>query len=291
MQKLAVVPLLLASVALAGCGTSNPSGQAQASASASASASAPGTMPVTAATAVTGTVTVPNPPSPITPQATLELSLVDVTQQPGVVVNKQDYAPPQFPQAFRIPFSADAINAKDLYVVQAKMVDGDRTYSLQMPPPVLTRGQAAKVDLALTVEPTAGEKMLLDFENAKRQMGGMSVKNGTAAKIGESRSWQVFSDAQGVKFIIEQVDQTGNGFTKTEYAFRNDLPWVVVETHMPKQDAPATSISRAGWDDNGTLVLKDQVNGSKTTTLSPAAARALRQQAESELKRLGGKTH
>lgn len=291
MRKLVVAPLSVAVAALllAGCGTSEQSGTS-ASAAASSAAPAQTAMPVSAATAVTGTVTLGSQGIAVTPQATLELSLVDVTKQPGVTVNKQDFSPPAFPQAFHIPFTASAINANDLYVIQATMQDNGRTWSTKLQQPVLTRGQPAKVDLTLVAEPTAAEKMLADFENAKRQTGAMTVKSGTASKIGESRSWQVFSDLHGVEFIIEQVNTTDKGFTKTEYAYRNGLPWVVVQEQMPKPDAQPTSTERAGWDDNGVLVLKQQVSGGKTGTLADASAKSLHAEAEAELKRFA-KSH
>lgn len=284
MRKLVVAPLSVAVIALllAGCGTSDQSGGASASAGSTPS---PAGTPAPAATAVTGTVTVQNQDIPVTAQATLELSLVDVTQQPGVTVNKQDFSPPKFPQEFRIPFAASAINANDLYVVQAVMQDNGRTWSTKLQQPVLTRGQPARVDLTLVAEPTPAEKMLSDFQNAKRQTGAMTVKSGTASKIGESRSWQVFSDIHGVEFIIEQVNNADKGFTKTEYAYRNNLPWVVVQEQMPKPDAPATSTQRAGWDDNGVLVLKQQVSGGKTGTLSDAEAKSLHAEAEAQYKK------
>jgi putative lipoprotein len=284
MQKLAVAPLFLATLVLAGCGASNSSGDNSSAAASTPSASAAGT-PAPAATAVTGTVKLQDAATEVTPQATLELSLVDVTQQPGATVNKQDFNPPRFPQAFRIPFSASAINANDLYVLQATMQNNGRTYSTKLQQPVLTRGQPANVDLTLVAEPTPAEKMLDDFNNAKRQTGGMTVKSGTASKIGESRSWQVFSDLHGVEFIIEQVNQADKGFTKTEYAYRDALPWVVVREQMPKAGAPASSTVQAGWDNNGVLVLKQKINAGKTSTLSDAEGKALHDQAEAEFKR------
>lgn len=287
MQKLAVAPLFLATLVLAGCGASNSSGNSSAS-GAAASASGAGT-PAPAATAVTGTVKLQDASVQVTPQATLELSLVDVTQQPGATVNKQDFNPPTFPQAFHIPFAASAINPNDLYVLQATMQDNGRTYTTKLQQPVLTRGQPANVDLTLVAEPTAAEKMLDDFNNAKRQTGGMTVKSGTASKIGESRSWQVFSDLHGVEFIIEQVNQADKGFTKTQYAYRDGLPWVVVQEQMPKADAPPTSTQRVGWGNNGVVVLNQNINGGKTTTLSDAQTKALHDQAEAELKRFSKK--
>jgi putative lipoprotein len=280
MRKLVVASLLVAPLLLAGCGGSSESGG-----SSSAAASASAGTPAPAATAVSGTVTVQNPPSAITPEAKLELSLVDVTQQPGVTINKQDFNPPKFPQTFRIPFSSSAINPNDLYVLQARMQDNGRTYSTKLQQPVLTHGQPANVDLTLVAEPTPAEKMLADFENAKRQTGGMKVKSGTSSKIGESHSWQVFSDVHGVEFIIEQVNQADKGFTKTQYAYRNALPWVVVQEQMPKPDAPPTSTAKVGWDDNGVLVLNQQVSGGKTGKVSDDEAKALHKQAEAEYKR------
>ncbi|TAN02963.1 MAG: hypothetical protein EPN36_14580 [Rhodanobacteraceae bacterium] len=284
MQKLAVAPLFLATLILAGCGSPNSSGGSSSTTSAAAGASQAGA-PAPAATAVTGTVTVPNPPSPITSQAKLELSLVDVTAQPAVTVNKQDFAPPTFPQAFHIPFSASAINGNDLYVLQATMQDNGRTYTTKLQQPVLTRGQPAKVDIVLVAEPTKAEKMLADFENAKRQTGAMTVKTGTSSKIGESHSWQVFSDEHGVEFIIEQTNEADKGFTKTEYAYKDGLPWVVVQEQMPKADAPATSTERVGWGNDGVVVLNQQISGGKTTTMSDAQTKALNAQATAEYKR------
>ena len=284
MPKVVLAPLSVAVAALllGGCGTSSQSGNS--SAAAGASVGAAGT-PATAATAVTGQVTLESQNIPVTPQAKLELSLVDVTQQPGVTVNKQDFNPPTFPQDFRIPFSASAINANDLYVLQATMEDNGRTWSTKLQQPVLTHGQPANVNITLAAEPTPSEKMLADFQDAKRQTGGMKVKSGTSSKIGESRSWQVFSDVHGVEFIIVQVNQADKGFTKIEYAYRDGLPWVVVKEQMPKPDAPATATEQAGWDHQGVLVLKQQVNDGKTTTLSDSDASALHKQAEAEYKK------
>lgn len=289
MRKLVAAPLFITSLLLAGCGTSNQSGGSSAATGSNTSLASGGT-PATTATAVTGTVTVQNPPSAVTPQAKLELSLVDVTQQPGVTVNKQDFNPPTFPQTFRIPFSPSAINANDLYVLQATMQDSGRTYSTKLQQPVLTHGQSANVDITLVAEPTPAEKMLDNFEQAKRQTGAMKVKSGTSSKIGESQSWQVFSDIHGVEFIIVQVNHGDKGgITKTEYAYRNELPWVVVQEEMPTQGAPATSTERAGWDDKGVLVLNQQISDGKTGTLSDSDAKALHKQAEVEYKKYAKK--
>ncbi|TAN05677.1 MAG: hypothetical protein EPN38_11000 [Rhodanobacteraceae bacterium] len=284
MQKLAVAPLFLATLVLAGCGASNSSGNSSAT-PAAASAAPPASTPAPAATVVTGTVTLADPATTIAPDARLELALVDVTQQPGVTVNKQDFTPPRFPQDFRIPFAASAINAKDLYVLQATMQNNGRTYDTKLQQPVLTQGQPAKVSLTLVAQPTPAEKMLAAFNDAKRQTGGMAVKHGTSSKIGESHSWQVFSDVHGVEFIIEQTNTASSGFTKTEYAYRDGLPWVVIQEQMPAPNAPVTSTAKVGWGNDGVVVLNQQISGGKTTAVSAATAKSLHADAEAQYKR------
>lgn len=286
MHKLAVAPLYLAALVIAGCSSSNGPAPGSAPASGAASASNGAATPAPAATAVTGTVALQDSSVQVSPQATLELALVDMAQQPPVTVNTQDFRPPQFPQAFHIPFAASAIHGNDLYVLQATMQNDGRTYSTKLQQPVLTHGQSANVNLTLVAEPTAAEKMLDAFNDAKRQTGGMTAKTGTSSKIGESRSWQVFSNVQGVQFIIEQVNHgdTG-GFTKTEYAYRDSMPWVVVQEQMASQGAQPTSTERVGWDSNGAVVLNQKLSGGTTGTLSNAETKALHAQSEAEFGR------
>lgn len=292
MRKFVVVPLLVVPLVLAGCGSSSQPASTSAGASAAGESASSAGAPVSAATAITGTVALATPETQLQPGAKLQLSLVDVSQQPGVTVNQQNVDAPQFPQAIHIPFTDGQINAKDLYVLQATMEANGRTWSTKLQQPVLTHGQPAKVNLTLVPEPTRAEKMLDAFNEAKRQTGGMTVKSGTASKIGESRSWQVFSDLHGIEFIIEQLNQTDKGFTKTEYAYRNGLPWVVVETEMPKADAPATSTTRVGWSGTeGQLVLNQLEQGGKTTTVSAATAKALHAQAEAQYKKFTKQAH
>ena len=285
MHKLAVAPLFLATLVLAGCGGTNSAGGSSAATGTSAGAEPAGSTPAPAATVVTGTVSLADATTAIAADAKLELALVDVTQQPSVTVNKQDFAPPKFPQAFRLPFTASAIHDNDLYVLQATMQNNGRTYNTKLQQPVLTHGQPASVSLTLVAEPTPAEKMLAAFNDAKRQTGGMTVKNGTSSKIGESHSWQVFSDVHGVEFVIEQTNTADSGFTKTEYAYRDGLPWVVVQEQMSAPNAPVSSSQKVGWGNEGVVVLNQKVSGGTTTTLSDAATKALHAQAEAEYKR------
>lgn len=285
MRSLVAIPIVAAALLLAACGTPDSGGEPAGSSSEPSQPAESAGTPATAATVVTGTVSLQDPATKIEPGASLELTLVDMSKQPGVTINKADYAPPAFPQAFRIPFSPSAIHANDLYVLQATMQANGRTFTTQLQQPVLTRGTPSKVNLTLVPLPTPAEKMLADFNTAKRQTGAMKVQSGTSAKIGESHSWQVFSDLSGVEFVIEQVNHADSGFTKTEYAYRDRMPFVVVRSQSSTQNGAPTSVDRAGWNSDGVLVLNQKEAGGQTATLSAAEAKALHAEAEAQYKR------
>lgn len=283
MRKLAL-PLFIASLLLAGCNAPSGTGASSASAAASGSAAASDVAAPITATAITGSVTLDTQGVVIQPDAKLTLTLVDVTQQPNLTINAQVVTAPTFPVTINVPFQASAINPSDLYNIQAVLQNGDRTWTTKLQQSVLTRNQPADVKLVLSVEPTAADKMLAAFAQAKAQTGGMKMKQGTASKIGQARSWQVFSDDHGVQFIIEQVNVADKGFSKTEYAYRNNMPWVVVRESMAQQGGPVTSTEKVGWDENGVVVLNQLISGGKTTTVSADDATALHHEAEAQHK-------
>lgn len=275
MRKLAL-PLIVAGALLGGCnGSSNNAAQQTV---------AP------PATAVTGTISLADKSVTLTPDAKLDLSLMDVSHQPGTPVNTQSFAPAKLPLQFSLSFDPKQIKATDIYVLQAQMQDNGRTYTTNLQAPVLTKGAPAQVDLQLIAEPTQSDKMLLDFKAMQGQIGGMKMTQGTASTEDASRGWQVFSDKNGVEFIRELVDHGDKGnYTSTDYAYQNGRPWVVVQETRAHKGAPMSSTGRAGWDDNGGLVLKDHVEGGKTTTLSEDAAKALHDQAEAMYTQFGKK--
>jgi putative lipoprotein len=267
MRKL-VLPLVIAGLLLGGCGeSSNHATPAQQAA------------PVP--TAVTGTVTLADPSVQVAPDAKLELTLMDVTQQPGVPVNTQAFAPPHFPQQFSISFTPKEIKQADIYVLEAQMQNNGRTYSTTLQTPVLTHNASAQVDLKLIAEPTAADKMLSDFKNVQSRIGGMKVTQGTASNDEAAKSWQVFSDKDGVEFVRQLVDHGDKGnYTSTDYAYKGGHPWVVVQETRAKKGAPVESTDRVGWDEHGGVVLNQHEENGTTTELSHDAASALHDQAE-----------
>jgi putative lipoprotein len=282
MRKL-VLPLVISGLLLGACGQSGNeagnSGTAQ-----------PAQAPVPSD--VTGTVSLADTTVQVSPQARLDLTLMDVTQQPGVPVNSQSFGPPQMPQQFEIRFDPKQIKPTDIYVLQARMENDGRTYSTTLQTPVLTHGAPANVNLQLVAEPTAADKMLSDFKTLQSRIGGMKMTQGTASNEQASRGWQVFSDKNGVEFIRELVDKGDKGnYTSTDYGYQNGRPWVVVQQTSPKKDAPVSSTDRAGWDENGELLLKEHEENGKTSELSRDAASALHDQAEALYKKFNKKKH
>lgn len=265
MRKLAL-PLVIAGLLLGGCGPSN---------------NAPKTQQAPEPSAVSGTVTLADPSAQIAPGAKLDLTLMDVTQQPGVPVNSQIFAPPQFPQQFKISFNPKQIKQADIYVLEAQMHNGARVYSTSLQTPVLTHNAPAQVNLELIAEPTAADKMLADFKTMQGNIGGMKVTQGTASNEQAAKSWQVFSDKNGVEFVRQLVDHGDKGnYTSTDYAYKDGHPWVVVQETRPKKGAPIQSTDRVGWDENGSLVLNQHEENGQTSELSHDAASALHDQAE-----------
>ena len=229
---------------------------------------------------VSGTVAL-RTPSDLSQQAKLDIKLVDVSEQRTSPLASKEVAPVgQLPLQFTLKFDPKEINPSSLYVIKAEIVDGERHYTMPLQAPVLTKGAPATVSITLVAEQTPAEKMFAAFNKEKAQIGGMKITSGKSLGDTESRGWQVFSKDRQVQFIRELVSYDKGGFTSTDYAYKDGKPWVVVEQKMADQNAKPSAINRAGWSDDGSLVLKEHVAGGKTEALSEGDAKALRKQAE-----------
>jgi putative lipoprotein len=176
-----------------------------------------------------------------------------------------------------------------MYILEASLQDGERHYSSPLKTPVLTKGAKNVANIQLVGEATPGEKELAGFNSVKKNIGGMKVTQGTALKEGESRGWQIFKKGNDVVFVIELVDYGDKGFTSTNYAYKDGKAWVIVQEKKSSKDAKPNSIERAGWNDAGELVLKQNEAGGKVDTLSDDDANNLRKQAEAMYSKAGGK--
>ena len=263
----------VAALALAGC---NNSGSSSSDGDANGAAAA---VPST----VSGTVSVRGD-AQVSPQAKLDISLVDVSVQGSAPLATKTVQPVgSFPQQFSLTIKPEQINPNDLYVVQATLVDGERHYSMPLQAPVLTKGAAAQVTIQLVPEQTAGEKELAAFTSVQSRIGGMKVTSGTKLEKDSSLGWQVFREGGEVKFIRELVDNGDKGFISNDFAYKAGKPWVVVQQHKANQNAKPSAIDRAGWNDAGELVLKQHEVDGKVDVLSDGDAADLQKQASDML--------
>jgi len=281
MRRILLSLASVSALALAGCGGGSDNNGQQAAAGGSDSA-AP-------ANAVTGTVTLRDASAQLSPDAKLDLKLVDVSAQGSQPLATKTVQPVTLPQQFQLDFNAADLNPNDMYIVEASLQDGERHYSAPLKTPVLTKGAKNVANIQLVGEATPGEKELSGYNSLKKNIGGLKMTQGTALKEGESRGWQIFKKGNDVQFVIELVDYGDKGFTSTNYAYKNGKPWVIVQEKKPSKDGKPTSTQRAGWNDAGELVLKQNEAGGKVDVLGDDAAAALKSQAEAMYAKAGGK--
>ncbi|WP_146344716.1 YbaY family lipoprotein [Phaeobacter marinintestinus] len=88
----------------------------------------------------------------VPPDATLDVSLVDVSRQDvaATIVSTQTYALDRVPYDFELPFDDGLIDSRLTYSISAKvMQNGVVLYRSTSAYPVLTRGAGAKVDIMM----------------------------------------------------------------------------------------------------------------------------------------------
>ncbi|TPG11422.1 hypothetical protein EAH75_15600 [Rhodanobacter glycinis] len=278
MRKTVLSLMSVAALGLAGCNAPHPSQQAGTEAPASADTAAVANK---VANEVSGTISVRGAVQP-SADATLVLNLVDVSANAvGSAPLASKTAPAgTFPQSFKLTFNPAEVKPDDLYVVQAILTDGERHYSMPMQAPVLAKGSKNDgVMIELVAEQTPGEKVLADFGAEQKLLGGMKISHGTKLEKDDSRGWQLFREAGEVKFIREEVDYGDKGYTSTDYAYKGGKPWAVVQETKSSRDAKPSAIDRAGWTDDGALVLKQHQVGGDVQALDPGAAEKLKKQA------------
>jgi putative lipoprotein len=262
VQKL-VLPLLFASLALAACGPSHDAGN----------------QPKTAAqapipTSVTGTVSL-KVPAPIGPTAQLKLSLENVSLKPEIIVAQSTTQPGQLPAQFQLPFEPGKIDQNALYVLNVELIDGERRYVAPRQYPVLTKGSPAKVDVVMTPEPTASEKLEAEYAGLERAIGGMKRSQGASEDEASTTAWDGFFDKTGLRYIREIVDYGDKGRTNTYYAYREGKPMAVVQERVPAMAEKPNAVTRAGWDAAGLLVLKTKKESGTVSVLADPDAKSL----------------
>jgi putative lipoprotein len=279
MRKTVLSLMSVATLVLAGCSSSN-SPQQPGQDGAASSSSATGANPVVSQ--VSGTISL-RAGSPLpSAKATLVLNLVDVSATAAGSPPLASSTSPggTFPQPFKLTFDPSKVKPNDLYKIQAVMTDGARRYVMPIQAPVLAQGSKNDgVAIELVAEQTPAEKILAAFDAESKQLGGMKVTSGTKLEKDASRGWQLFRQAGQVQFIRELVDYGDKGFTSTDYAYKDGHPWAAVQQTKSSRDAKPSAIDRAGWAEDGSLVLKEHQVGTDVQPLDDDAAGKLKRQA------------
>ena len=280
MRKTVLSLMSVAVLALAGCNNpASPSPSTDTGAASSTSTDTAASAKV--ANEVSGTISLRGATQP-SANAQLVVNLVDVSAEAVGSAPLASKTSPAgtFPQPFQLTFNPAEVKPGDLYVVQAKLTDGDRHYVMPIQAPVLAKGNKNEgVSIELIAEQTPGEKVLAAFTADQKQLGAMKVTHGTKLEPNASRGWQLFRQAGQIQFIRELVDYGDKGFTSTDYAYKDGKVWAIVQQTMANSGAKPSSIDRAGWSDDGTLVLKQHQVGSDVQTLDDDAAAKLHKQA------------
>ncbi len=238
-------------------------------------------------TAVSGTVSILGN-APLEGQGELKIELVDVSKQPNSVVTSKTTPVSTLPAQFNLPFATTSIDANDLYVLNASLKDSQRSFVAPIQYPVLTDGNGSQVAVQLKPLPTPSETAMDGFDAIKARLGALKYSNGDQSEVGLSRGWQIFRDQSGhVVFVRELADAGSKGFTTTEMAYRDDKPWVVVQSVAPRRGQKPNLVERAGWDATGALVLRERLVGAHKSPLSDADAKALYDEAKAMLAKAG----
>jgi len=232
---------------LAGCnqsGNNQPAGgQAQGNGQNNAAADAP--IP----SSISGSVTLKDP---ITVGAgKLELKLVDVAQPDIPVAEKSIDVTGQPPFQFQIDLDPAKIDKKRAYTINAVLTDGERRFLAGLQTPVLTGGSPASVQILLTAEPTAAEKLKDDFTKLQGRIGGMKSVRDAYTTDDSSIGWDAFADHGKVVFVRVNTEYDKGGRTSVKYGYVDDKPMYA------QQQGGAT----VGWDANGGVVVNQKQGG------------------------------
>lgn len=267
MRKTAVTLLVPLALALGACNSGSHSSSANGQEAAPQAAAL--------ANEVSGTVSVKAGEAQPSTNATLKLTLKDLSQGRGVVIAQKTINPiGPAPVSFKLPVDTARIVPGDVVILIAEIVDGPRHYTMPLQKAVLTHDGPSVVAIELVGQPTKGEEMLVAYRYAQARLGDLEVSSGKSRGDDGSRAWQAFKKNDHLEWVKDIEKNFDTDITvKTDYAFKEGKAWVV-ERHYPDRTV------RVAWDENGKLVVHEVEVDGKTKPLPVDKAKALRADAE-----------
>ncbi len=272
MRRIALMLTTLAALALTACNNGASSG------STATQASVPHS--------VSGTVSLMTP-RVLSPKASMTISLVDASAEQSQPLVSKTISPVQMPAKFTLDFDSAKINPADIYLVKVDLTDGQRTFSMPVQAPVITRSApTTHVEIRLLANKTPSEMLEDQYTKLMKNLGAYKISNGRQLEKDKSRGWQTFqsNDNGQIVFVRENVDHAKKGFSSLEFAYRDGKPWFIVSRQMASQNARPNEEMRAGWDADGKLVVNEDTANGKTGPLSDAQLTHLKDQAAAMLK-------
>ena len=246
MRHLSIVAFVAVGL-LAGCNQSGQNNQAATGQAQGNGQQAAAEAPIPSS--VSGSVTLKDP---ITVGAgKLDLKLVDVAQPDVPVAEKSIDVTGQPPFQFQIDLDPAKIDKKRAYTINAVLTDGERRFVAGLQTPVLTGGSPASVQILLTAEPTAAEKLKDDFTKLQGRIGGMKSVRDAYTTDDSSIGWDAFADHGKVVFVRVNTEYDKGGRTSVKYGYVDDKPMYA------QQQGGAT----VGWDANGGVVVNQKQGG------------------------------
>jgi len=258
-------PVLLAFGLLAGCNQAPPP--------------PPPAAPV--AKSVSGTIMLREPRA-LGDNARAELKVIDVSQPATPLAQITVEHANRPPISFSLPIEPSAVDPLRTYAVNAVLIDGERRYMPVLEYPVLTKKAPAQgIQIIVAPEPTPAEKMYDAYKAEYAKIGSLKSTSGSSETPTSTTAWDAFISNGKVRVVREITsivdEKTSNETARitTKMAYQNDKPWVVVKEESAGAGMRPHSITKAGWDENGNLVLKDRMANGATSEASAAEAKAL----------------
>lgn len=227
------------------------------------------------ANAVSGTVVLREPHA-LGNDARVELKVVDAANPTTLLAQTVIEHANKLPISFNLPIDVAQVNAKRTYAIDAMLIDGERRYLPVLQYPVLTKGASATAQIVLAPEPTPAEKMFEEYKEAFAQIGGLQSVNGSELKDKSSVAWDAFYSNGKIRVVREISDLDDNlGRITMRMAFKDDKPWVIVKQEATDENSRPFATTKVGWDESGTLVLKEKVANGQTSEVSDTDAKAM----------------
>lgn len=252
-MRIHLIAAAAALIALAGCDAQN---QPATDTKAQAPAIAPGN-------AITGSITLRDP-IPVNAGAKLELKLADAGQPEPPIATKTIDVNGAPPYTFSLDFERTRINAARTYVLDARLIDGERRFLPALESPVLTHGAGANVQIVLTAEATPAEKLKEEYSKLQGRIGGMKKVAGTYTTDTSSVAWDAFAEGSAVRYIRVNTELDAGGRSAVYYAFSKDGKLMMVQ-----QKGGAM----VGWSDGGDVLVNEKHGGGEVAAADVAAMR------------------